>query len=83
MLFTCCLIYITIIILRHILYLAYLCLFLGLGLFMSYLCDLFYIFSIFFVVINHMTSFRQTLVFLIFLEYLLIFLDDNEDDVNE
>ena len=67
MLFACCLIYITIIILTHNFYLAYLRLFLGLGLFMSYLCDLLFIFSILLIVINHMTS----------------FLDDSEDDVNE
>ena len=41
MLLRCCLIYISIIILRHFLYLLYLCPCLELGLFMSYLCDLF------------------------------------------
>ena len=40
----CCLIYITIIILRHILYLVYLCPCLGLNQFMSYLCDSFFFF---------------------------------------
>ena len=77
----CCLIHVTIIILRHILYLLYLCPCLGLGLSMSVLCDLFFIFSIAFIVINHITSFKQTLLFFIhFLEYLVLFLDDNEDE---
>ena len=38
----CCFIYITIIKLRYILYLVYLCPCLGLGQFVSYLCDLFF-----------------------------------------
>ena len=41
MLFRCCWIHITIIILKHILHLVCLCPCLGLRLFMSYLCDLF------------------------------------------
>ena len=41
MLLRCCLIYISIIILMHFLHLLYLCPCLDLGLFMSYLCDLF------------------------------------------
>ena len=56
--------HIAIIILRHIIYLVYLVyifsifsLCLGLGLFMSYLCDLFMIFSLIFIVINDITSF--------------------------
>ena len=60
MLLRCCLIYITIFILRHILYLVYLCPCLGLGLFMSYLCDLFFVFSLIFMVINHIPLFKQT-----------------------
>ena len=77
MLFRCCL---TIITLRHISHLVYFCPFLGLGLFMSYVCDLFFIFSIFIIVINHMTSFKQTYLFFVnFLEYLLLLLD-NEDE---
>ena len=31
--------------------------------FLSYLYDLFFIFSLIFIVINHMTSFKQTFVF--------------------
>ena len=74
MLLRCCLIHITIIILRHILCLVCLCPFLGLGLFMSYLCDLLFIFSLIFIVINHITSIKQTyLFFLHFLEYLHYF----------
>ena len=60
MLLWCCLIHIIIIILRHILYLVNLCPYLGLGLFMSYLCHLFSIFSLILIVVNHITSFKQT-----------------------
>ena len=59
MLLSCCLIHIAIIILRGILYLVYLCPCLDLALFMSYLCDLIFIFSLIFIVINHITSFKQ------------------------
>ena len=49
---------------------------LDLGLFLSYLCDLFFIFSVVFIVINHITSLKQTYLFFVhFLEY-LPFLDD-------
>ena len=48
----CCLnTYLTIILLRHIFYLVYLYPCLGLGLFMSYLCDLFFIFRLIFITI--------------------------------
>ena len=64
------LIYITIIILRHILYSIHL--WPGPGQFMSYLCDLFFIFSITLIVINHITSLKQThLCFVHFSECLL------------
>ena len=73
MLLRCCL---TIIILRHILYILYLCPCLGLDLLMSYLCDLSFIFSLVFIVIyftNHITSLKQApLAFLQFLKYLLL-----------
>ena len=58
----CCLIHI--ITLRHILYLAYLCPCLGLCLFMSCICYLFFIFSLIFIAINHITSLKQTYLFL-------------------
>ena len=46
------------------------------GLFMSYLSDLLFIFSLIFIVINHTTSSKQAhLLFVRFLEYLLLFLD--------
>ena len=48
-----CLIHITIIMLRHILYLIRLCPCPVLDLFVSYLCDLLFNFSIIFIVINH------------------------------
>ena len=84
MLLRCYLLYITVIMLRYILYLVYLCPYLGLGLFMSYICDLFFIFSLVFVVINHITSLKQTpLSFVHFSEYLLLFLDDNMDEKSE
>ena len=64
MLLRCCLININIIILRLILHLEYLWPCPGLGLFMSYLYNLFFIFSLIFIVINHITSFKQTYLFL-------------------
>ena len=67
MLLRCCLIHVTIIILRYILYLVYLCP--CLGLFMFYLCDLFSIFCLIFIVINHV-------IFVRFLEHLVSFLDE-------
>ena len=57
----CCLVHTAITILKHILYLVYSYLCLGLGL--SYLCNLFFIFSLVFIVINHITSFKQTYLF--------------------
>ena len=74
---------ISIIILRKILYLVYLCPCLGLDLFMSYLCDQFFTFSLIFILINHITSFKQRHFSVHFLEYLLLFLDDNVDDESE
>ena len=62
------------------LYLVYLCPCLGLGLLMFYIYDLFFIFSLIFIVINHITSLKQTLIFCTFLEYLLLFLDNNVDE---
>ena len=51
---------------------------------MSYICDLFFIFSLIFIVINHITSLKQAkLFFVIFLEYLLLPLDDNVDEESE
>ena len=72
------LLHITIIILRPILHLVYLRPCLGLGVFMSYLCILFLFFSLIPIVINHITSLHQMyLFFFTFLEYLLLFLNDN------
>ena len=69
------------IILRHILYLVHLGTCLGIGLFLSYLCDLLLISSPIFIAINHLTSLKQTdLIFVHFLQYLLSFLDDNVDE---
>ena len=61
MLLRYCLIYISIIILRHFLYLLYLCPSLDQGLFISYLCYLFFIFI--FVMVNRMNA--DTLVLLL------------------
>ena len=47
-------------ILRHFLCLVYLFQCLDLGLFMSYLCDLFFIIVFFFILINHIFSLKQT-----------------------
>ena len=53
---------------------------LGLGLFISYICDLFFSFNLVFIIINHITSLKQTHFFFVhFLEYPLLFLDDNVD----
>ena len=60
MLLRCCLIHVSITILGKILYLIYLCLCLCLGPFMLYLCDIFFIFNLIFIVIDHITSFKQT-----------------------
>ena len=79
-----CLTHITIILLRHILYLVYLCPCLGLGVFISYLCGLFFIFSFIFIAINHITSLKQTHLFFVqFLENNLLFLDDNVEKESE
>ena len=59
MLLRYCLIHTTIIILRHILHLVYLCPCLVQGQFMSYLCDPLFIFNLIFIAINHM-SVKQT-----------------------
>ena len=78
MLLKCSLIHITIIILRLILYFVYLCPCLSRGLLMSYLCDLFYIFSLISIAINYITSLKQAhLAFAQFFKYLLLFLDNN------
>ena len=66
---------------RHISYLEYFGPCLGLGLFMSYLGDLFYISSLIFIAIHSRTSLKQTHSFFArFLDYLLLFLDDNVDE---
>ena len=65
-------------------YLVYLGSCLSLGLFMSYLCDLFFIFSLTFIVINSITSLKQThLFFANILEYLDLLSDDNVDEEGE
>ena len=65
MLLRCCLIHVIIIILRPILYLVYFYPYLGLGLFMSYLRDLVFIFSLIFIAINHVKSLKQTHLLLV------------------
>ena len=74
MLLRCCLMYTTIFMLRHILYVVYLWPYLGLGQFMSFLCYLFFIFSLISSIINHITWLKQThLIFVHFLKCLLLF----------
>ena len=76
-----CLIHITIIILIHIFYSILFCPCQGLDLFTSYLCDLLFIINLIFIVINHITSLKQThLFFVYFLGYHLLFLDDKVDE---
>ena len=73
MLVSCYLKRITIIILKPIFYLVYFFPCLGLGLYMSCLCDLFFISSLKFIVINHVTLFKKTYLFFVcFLEYVLL-----------
>ena len=56
MLHSCCLIHKSIIILRHFLYLLYLCPCLDLGLFVSHLCDIFFVFIFIFIMITCIIS---------------------------
>ena len=52
----------------------YFCPCLGLGLFMAFICDLFFIFNLIFIDINHVTSWKQIHMFLyIFRISLIIF----------
>ena len=84
MLLRCCLIQVTVFKLTSILYLEYLCPCLGLGLFILYLWDLFFISSPIFIVINHIILLKQTnLFFVYFFKCLLLFLDDNMDEESE
>ena len=81
MLLRCCLIHISVIILRHFLYLLYLCPCLDLGLFLSYICDLFFIFIFIFIMINCISQeYRDTYSFDYFLRCVLSFLDDMDEE---
>ena len=62
---------------RHFLHLPYLCPCLDLGLFMSYLCDLFNIFIFIFIMINRMISWIERHLFFWIFFSVLLFLDDN------
>ena len=66
----------------YILYLVYLSPCIGLGPIMLYMADLFFIFSLIFIVINNLIK-TDALVFVYFLEYLLLFLEDSLDDKSE
>ena len=66
----CCLIHLSIIMMKHVLYLVYL----GLSLFMSHLCDLFSIFI--FIIINHIISLKRYTFFRYTLKYALILLNN-------
>ena len=47
----------------------------------SYLCDVFFIFTLSFIIINNTTSLKEMhLFFAHFLEYLKLVLDDNMDE---
>ena len=67
MLLRCCLIHISIIILRHLLYLLYLCPCLDLGLFMSCLCDLFFFFTFISIMVNRIINLMNTDTFFLLL----------------
>ena len=74
MLLRCCWIHISIIIQGFVLCLVHLRPCLSLGLFMLYLCDLFFIVCLIFIAINHITSFKQTYLFFVhFLDIPFIF----------
>ena len=63
------------------LYLVHLCSRLDLDLFMSYLIDLFFIFSLIFIIINYIISLTQAYLFFAqCFTYLQLFLDDNVDE---
>ena len=87
--FKCCsgllnLIHITIITLRQFLCIwVYLCPCLGIGVFILYLCDLIYIFSLIFIVANYIMLFNQTHVFFAHFLECLIFLDYNVNEKSE
>ena len=49
---------------------------------MLHMCDLFFIFSLIFIVINKLIQ-TYALVFAYFLEYILLFLEDSLDDKSE
>ena len=84
MLLMCCVFHTTIIIMKHILYLAYFCPCLGLVLDMLYLFDPFLIYSLVFIIINHIILPKQMhLFFAHFLSCLLIVLDDNMDEESD
>ena len=84
MLLRCCLINLNMIILRQFLYLVYLCPCLDLGLFMSDLGNLFFIFIFMFITIYQRFSLKWThLFFAHFLEYALLFLDHNVNEETE
>ena len=81
MLLRCCLIHISSIILRHFLYLLYLCPCLFLGLFYSYLCDLFFIIIFIFMMISRIISWIQTyMLFPLFFRLCPIVLRYNVDE---
>ena len=50
---------------------------------MSYLCDLFFIFRLIFIAINHTNLNRLTCFFVHFLEALLLFLNDSVDEESQ
>ena len=51
---------------------------------MSSLCDLFFVFSFVFIVINHITSLKQKLsITVYFLEYVLLLWFDSVDEESE
>ena len=62
-LFRCCLIHINTIMQKHFLCLLYLCPCLNLGLYMSHLCDLLFIFISIFIIINRIISWAETHLF--------------------
>ena len=78
MLRRCCLIHMSIIIMRHFLFLLYLYPFLVLHLFMSYLCDPSFMFIFIFIMISHIISWISHLFFRLFSRICLIIFASNK-----
>ena len=76
MLLRCCLIYITIIVLRHFMFRIFASMSRPRSISVASMWPIFY-FNLTFIAINHITSIKQTHLFFVFLGYLLLLMDDD------